>query len=118
MKPEIALLELQKEYREKDERGMPMSVRERYKDRLEKQKEKARNTTRESKLGQILVEEGLISEEQLERALTKQNDARDDNLLGDILVDEGFLERKDLRAAMEKQVEANIAGKEKRKHAA
>ena len=118
MEPEIELLELQKEYREKDERGMPMSVRERYKERLDKLKEKARNATRESKLGRIMVEEEMISEEQLERALTKQNDTRDDILLGKILVDKGFLEWEELRKGLQKQVEESFAEGEKTKHAA
>mgnify|MGYP000199753304 CR=1 FL=1 len=118
MEPEIELLELQKEYREKDERGMPMSVRERYRERLEKLKDKAKNTARESKLGQILLEKGLISEEQLESALTQQEESRDDNLLGEILIEKGFLQWEELRAALQKQVKASIPEGEKPKPAA
>jgi hypothetical protein len=118
VEPEIELLNLQKEYRKKDEIGMPMSIRERYRSRLEKLKEKVRNKAQKKKLGQLLVDEGAISSEQLEWALAEQDDLRDDKLLGEILIDNGFLEWKELREGLEKQVRVNLAEEEKTKRAA
>jgi len=54
------------------------------------------------KLGEILVEEGLISAEQLERALLEQS--RTDQLLGRILIDLKMVKESDLMAALAKQI--------------
>jgi type IV pilus assembly protein PilB len=54
------------------------------------------------KLGEILVEEGLISAEQLERALVEQS--RTDQLLGRILIDLKMVKESDLMAALAKQI--------------
>src|SRR5205809_4035343 len=54
------------------------------------------------KLGEILVEEGLISHEQLERALLEQS--RTDQLLGRILIDLKMVRESDLMAALAKQI--------------
>jgi type IV pilus assembly protein PilB len=54
------------------------------------------------KLGHILVEEGLISPENLERALLEQS--RTDQLLGRILIDMKFVKEADLMAALAKQI--------------
>jgi type IV pilus assembly protein PilB len=54
------------------------------------------------KLGEILVEEGLISSEQLERALLEQS--RTDQLLGRILIDLKMVRESDLMAALAKQI--------------
>jgi type IV pilus assembly protein PilB len=54
------------------------------------------------KLGEILVEEGLISAEQLERALLEQS--RTDQLLGRILIDLKMVRESDLMAALAKQI--------------
>ena len=54
------------------------------------------------KLGEILVEEGLISHEQLERALLEQS--RTDQLLGRILIDLKIVRESDLMAALAKQI--------------
>jgi type IV pilus assembly protein PilB len=54
------------------------------------------------KLGHILVEEGLISPENLERALLEQS--RTDQLLGRILIDMKMVKEADLMAALAKQI--------------
>ena len=54
------------------------------------------------KLGEILVEEGLISADQLERALLEQS--RTDQLLGRILIDLKMVRESDLMAALAKQI--------------
>jgi type IV pilus assembly protein PilB len=57
---------------------------------------------RARKLGEILVEQGLISREQLEQALFEQS--RTDQLLGRILIDLGLVKESDLMAALAAQV--------------
>jgi type IV pilus assembly protein PilB len=54
------------------------------------------------KLGDILVEEGLITPEQLEHALLAQS--RTDQLLGRILIDLKMVKESDLMAALAKQI--------------
>ena len=54
------------------------------------------------KLGQILVEEGLISPADLEQALLQQS--RDDQPLGRILISLGLVRESDLVAALAKQI--------------
>jgi type IV pilus assembly protein PilB len=54
------------------------------------------------KLGEILVDEGLITAEQLERALVEQS--RTDQLLGRILIDLKMVKESDLMAALAKQI--------------
>jgi type IV pilus assembly protein PilB len=54
------------------------------------------------KLGEILVEEGLITREQLEEALLEQS--RTDHLLGRILIDRKMVREADLMAALAKQI--------------
>jgi type IV pilus assembly protein PilB len=54
------------------------------------------------KLGEILVDEGLITAEQLERALLEQS--RTDQLLGRILIDLKMVKESDLMAALAKQI--------------
>src|SRR5712692_9349336 len=54
------------------------------------------------KLGQILVEEGLISPADLEQALLQQS--RDDQPLGRILINLGLVREPDLVAALAKQI--------------
>jgi type IV pilus assembly protein PilB len=57
---------------------------------------------RSKKLGEVLVEQGLISAEDLERALVQQS--RTDRLLGRVLLDMGLLKEADLMAALAGQV--------------
>jgi type IV pilus assembly protein PilB len=54
------------------------------------------------KLGDILVEEGLITPDQLEHALLEQS--RTDQLLGRILIDLKIVKESDLMAALAKQI--------------
>src|SRR5437660_12271756 len=54
------------------------------------------------KLGEILVEKGLITRDQLEQALEQQS--RTDHLLGRVLIDLGVVKEPDLMAALAGQV--------------
>src|SRR5213083_1363143 len=60
------------------------------------------NAKKTKKLGEILVDEGLITAEQLERALVEQS--RTDQLLGRILIDLKMVRESDLMAALAKQI--------------
>jgi type IV pilus assembly protein PilB len=54
------------------------------------------------KLGEILIEQGLVTQEGLEAALAQQS--RDDQPLGRILIDLGLVKESDLVAALAKQI--------------
>lgn len=53
------------------------------------------------KLGEILIEGSLVSEQQLMAALAMQKDSK--RPLGEILIDQGYIPRQDLEAALAKQ---------------
>ena len=58
------------------------------------------------RLGDLLVETGNITQEQLERALKKQKERN--KKLGEILVDEGILTEDDIAAALSRQLNIEI----------
>jgi len=61
------------------------------------------------KIGEILVELGVISDEQLRGCLEEQKST--DKLIGQILVEKGFISKKDLARALAKQVSAPFVEK-------
>jgi len=69
---EIEYEDLQAKYREEDVRGIPMSVRERYERSLEELQGKLRGRRHARRLGEILVEMGVIDQEVLAKALGEQ----------------------------------------------
>ena len=103
-KKELKLQELQEEYKEKDQIGIPMSVRERYWNRMDELKEKVREKAHEKKLGQVLLEKKLVENEDLQRALTDQAESREDKLIGEVLLEKGLITEKQLREAIRDQV--------------
>jgi type IV pilus assembly protein PilB len=60
------------------------------------------HVTKAKKLGEILIEQGLITQEGLERALAQQS--RVEQPLGRILIDLGLVKEADLVAALAKQI--------------
>jgi len=56
------------------------------------------------RLGDILIEEGYITQEQLMDALAKQKELNFTKKLGEIFVDEGFLTQKELLKVLSKQL--------------
>jgi DNA-binding HxlR family transcriptional regulator len=60
----------------------------------------ARSNDATQRLGQVLVNNGAISEEQLEEALTIQRSSEDPRALGTLLVQHGFLTRERLQSAL------------------
>ncbi len=56
------------------------------------------------RLGDLLIEEGLINQEQLDLALKIQKEINYSKKLGQILIDEGFVTQKDLLKVLSKQL--------------
>ncbi len=56
------------------------------------------------RLGDLLIEEGLITKERLEHALKIQKELNYTKKLGEILIEEGFVTQKDLLKALSKQL--------------
>jgi general secretion pathway protein E/type IV pilus assembly protein PilB len=56
------------------------------------------------RLGDILIESGFITQEQLEFALAKQKELNFTKKLGEIFVDEGYITQKDLLKTLSKQL--------------
>ena len=56
------------------------------------------------RLGDLLIQEGLLSEEQLQEALKIQKESGYTKKLGQILVEEGYVNQKDLLKALSKQL--------------
>jgi len=56
------------------------------------------------RIGELLVENGVISQKQLEEALVRQNTLADGAKIGEILIDMGFLTYDGLLSYLEKQI--------------
>ncbi len=56
------------------------------------------------RLGDLLIQEGLITQEQLEHALKLQKQSNFTKKLGEILIEEGFITQKDLLRVLSKQL--------------
>ncbi len=56
------------------------------------------------RLGDLLIEEGLLLQEQLEHALTLQRELEFSKKLGQILIDEGYVTQKELLKVLSKQL--------------
>lgn len=68
----------------------------------------------QTSLGNILLEWGLITKEQLERALKEQETLRGDDLLGKLLVAGGACTSEEIDMAMSAQFSLRAGGKTKR----
>ena len=104
MQEEIKLEELQEEYREQDRRGIPMSVREQYWNKLDELKEEVRAKAHRKALGQVLLEKELLTDEEIQDALTEQDNSREDRLIGEVLLEKGLIDKEELRDAVKEQV--------------
>lgn len=105
MQKELELKDVQEEYKKKDQIGIPMSVRERYWNRMDELKEEVREKAHEKKLGHVLLEKKLVENEDLQKALTDQAQSREDKLIGEVLLEKGLITEKQLREAIRDQVE-------------
>jgi hypothetical protein len=105
----LAFEEVREEYRRKDERGIPMSVRERYENELTEMRHKIResNRSRGKRLGEMLVGMGVLDQEELEHGLTEQQQRGKGELLGEVLVALGLIKEEALLSALRMQVSEN-----------
>ncbi len=102
----LELEEVKEEYREKEAIGIPMSVRERYERALAEIRRRIREERRGKpgkRLGELLMEQGVIDEEGLQQALAEQRQRGNGELLGEVLVALGLTDEKALLAALHAQ---------------
>ena len=105
----LAFEEVREEYGRKDERGIPMSVRERYENELREIRHQIRGSNRSGgkRLGEMLVGMGALEQEELERGLTEQQRKGKGELLGEVLVALGIIKKEALLSALRMQVSEN-----------
>ena len=109
----VALLEFEEvrqEYAVKDARGIPMSVHERYRNALAEMRFKIRETRNGAKgkrLGDLLIEQGVLDQEGLQQALDEQQQRGKGELLGEILTTLGLIKEETLLSALQMQASEN-----------
>jgi len=102
--------EVRQEYAVKDARGIPMSVHERYRNALAEMRRQirdARNGAKGKRLGELLVEQGVLDKEKLQQALAEQGHSGKGELLGEILTTLGLIKEEALLSALRMQVSEN-----------
>jgi len=100
--------QVRQDYAVEDARGIPMSVHERYRNALAEMRFKireARNGAKGKKLGDLLVEQGVLDQEELQQALTEQQQRGNGELLGEVLTTLGLIKEETLLSAL--QIQAN-----------
>ena len=60
------------------------------------------------RIGQVLVDQGYVTEEQIEQALILQEVAHDPNRIGDVLIDVGYVTPNEISRAVAAQLEASL----------
>ena len=110
MESALDLLELERvkeEYARLERRGIPMSVREWYERKLAELRRHIREERRGSpgkRLGELLMERGLLTEEELRKALFLQQTRGRNELLGEILLSLGIVQREVLSDVLREQM--------------
>ena len=108
-----ALLEFEgtrQEYAIQDARGIPMSVHEWYRNALAEMRFKireARNSRMGKKLGELLVEQGVLDQEKLQQALAEQQQRDKGELLGEVLLSLGLIKEEPLFSVLRLQASEN-----------
>ena len=109
----VALLEfegIRQEYAVQDARGIPMSVHERYRNALAEMRFKIRETRNGragKRLGELLVEQGVLDQEKLQQALGEQQQRGKGELLGEVLLTLGLIKEEVLLSALRTQASEN-----------
>mgnify|MGYP000026362275 CR=1 FL=1 len=99
--------EVRQEYAAEDARGIPMSVHDRYRNALAEMRRQIRKTRTGragKRLGDLLVEQGVLDQEKLQQALTEQKTRGKGELLGEVLVALGLIKEEVLLSALQIQV--------------
>lgn len=102
--------EVRQEYAVKDERGIPMSVHERYRNALAEMRRRireARNGAGGKRLGELLVEQGILDRDRLQQALAEQRERGKGELLGEVLLSLGLVNEDALFTALRTQASEN-----------
>ena len=102
--------EVRREYAIEDARGIPMSVREWYDKALEQMRQRIRDARKGAsgkKLGDLLVEQGVLDQETLQSSLIEQEQRGKGELLGEVLVELGLIKEETLLSALQMQVSEN-----------
>ena len=102
--------EVRREYAVEDARGIPMSVREWYDKALEEMRRRireARNGANGKRLGDLLVEQGVLDQEKLQQALAEQQERGKEELLGEVLLALNLIGEKVLVATLNMQASEN-----------
>jgi len=102
--------EVRQEYAVEDARGIPMSVHERYRNALAEMRLKireARNGREGKRLGDLLVEQGVLDQEGLQQALAEQQQRGKGELLGEVLTTLGLIKEEALLSALQIQPNSN-----------
>ena len=102
--------EVRQEYAVKNARGIPMSVHDRYRNALAEMRFKIRETRNGAngkRLGELLVEQGVLDQEKLQRALGEQQQRGKGELLGEILTTLGLIKEEKLLSVLRMQAGEN-----------
>jgi len=102
--------QVRQDYAVKDARGIPMSVHERYRKALAEMRfeiREARNGRAGKRLGDLLVEQGVLDQEKLQQALAEQRQRGKGELLGEVLTTLGLIKEEALLSALNIQASEN-----------
>jgi len=102
--------QMRQDYAIEDARGIPMSVHDRYRKALtemRRQIREARNGAGGRKLGELLVEQGVLDQERLQQALAEQQQRGKGELLGEVLEALGLIKEETLLSALSLQAKEN-----------
>jgi len=98
--------QVRQDYAVEDARGIPMSVHERYRNALAEMRFKIRETRNGragKRLGELLVEQGVLDQEKLQQALSEQQQRGNGELLGEVLEALGLIKEETLLSALRMQ---------------
>jgi len=101
---------VRQDYAVKNARGIPMSVHDRYRNALAEMRFKIRETRNGAngkRLGELLVEQGVLDQEKLQRALGEQQQRGKGELLGEILTTLGLIKEEKLLSVLRMQAGEN-----------
>ena len=104
--PVLEFEQVRQDYAVEDARGIPMSVHERYRNALTEMRFKIRDTRNGrtgKRLGELLVEQGVLDQENLQQALDAQQQRGKGELLGEVLEALGLIKEETLLSALQIQ---------------
>jgi len=102
--------QVRQDYAVEDAWGIPMNVHERYRSALAEMRFKIRETRNGragKRLGELLVEQGVLDQEKLQQALAEQRERGKGELLGEVLEALGLIKEETLLSALQTQVSEN-----------